>query len=114
VPPRGADPRTSELAQQAVEVSDKGTVVTYSVIRVPSENIKFDLPYVCVNILLDGAAIGFFHVLQNCPLDRVRIGMRVRAKWVSDDKLAPTVASIEYFEPIDEPDVPYEQIKENT
>ena len=114
VPPRGADPRTSELAQEAVEVSDKGTVVTYSVIRVPSENIKFDLPYVCVNVLLDGAAIGFFHVLQNCPLDRVRIGMRVRAKWVNDDKLAPTVASIEYFEPIDEPDVPYEQIKENT
>ena len=63
---------------------------------------------------LDGAAIGFFHVLQNCPLDQVRIGMRVRAKWVSDDKLAPTVASIEYFEPIDEPDVPYEKIKENT
>ena len=114
VPPRGADPRTAELAQEAVEVSDKGTVVTYSVIRVPSENIKFDLPYVCVNVLLDGAAIGFFHVLQNCPLDKVRIGMRVRAKWVPDDQLAPSVASIEYFEPIDEPDVPYEQIKENT
>jgi uncharacterized OB-fold protein len=97
-----------------VEVSDKGTVVTYSVIRVASENIKFDLPYACVNVLLDGAAIGFFHVLQNCPLDRVRIGMRVRAKWVSDHELAPTVASIQYFEPIDEPDVPYEKIKENT
>ena len=114
VPPRGADPRTSELAQEAVEVSDKGTVVTYSVIRVPSENIKFDLPYVCVNVLLDGASIGFFHVLQNCPLDKARIGMRVRAKWVADDKLAPSVASIEYFEPIDEPDVPYQKIKENT
>jgi hypothetical protein len=44
----------------------------------------------------------------------VRIGMRVRAKWVADDQLAPSVASIEYFEPIDEPDVPYQKIKENT
>ena len=114
VPPRGADPRTSELAAEAVEVKDTGTVVTYSIIRVPSENIKFELPYVCVNVLLDGAAIGFFHVLQNCPLDKVRIGMRVRAKWVADDKLSASVASIEYFEPIDEPDVPYELIKENT
>ena len=114
VPPRGADPRTSELAQEAVEVSDKGTVVTYSVIRVPSENIKFDLPYVCVNVLLDGAAIGFFHVLQNCPLDEVRIGMRVRAKWVDDEKLAPNVSSIAYFEPTGEPDVPYEKIRGNT
>ena len=54
VPPRGADPRTSELAQEMVEVSDTGTVVTYSVIRVPSENIKFELPYVCISVLLDG------------------------------------------------------------
>src|SRR4029453_14126887 len=114
VPPRGADPRTSELAQEAVEVSDKGTVGAYSVIRVPSENIKFDLPYVCVNVLLDGASIGFFHVLQNCPLDKVRIGMRGRGKGVSATKPAPALARIEYFEPIDEPDVPYSKIKENT
>jgi uncharacterized OB-fold protein len=114
VPPRGADPRTSELAAEAVEVSDKGTVVTYSIIRVPSENIKFELPYACVNVLLDGAAIGFFHVLQNCPLAEIRTGMRVQAKWVADDKLDTSVASIEYFEPIDEPDVPFAQFRENT
>ncbi len=114
VPPRGADPRTSELAAEAVEVSDKGTVVTYSIIRVPSENIKFELPYACVNVLLDGAAVGFFHVLQNCPLEDIRIGMRVQAKWVDDDELAPNVGSIEFFEPIDEPDVPYAKLRENT
>ncbi len=114
VPPRGADPRTSELAQEAVEVKDTGTVVTYSIIRVPSENIKFELPYACVNVLLDGADVGFFHVLQNCPLEDVRIGMRVRAKWVDDDQLAPSVSSIEYFEPTGEPDVPFEKIRENT
>jgi uncharacterized OB-fold protein len=114
VPPRGADPRTSELAAEAVEVEDTGTVVTYSIIRVPSENIKFELPYACVNVLLDGASIGFFHVLQNCPLEDVRIGMRVRAKWVDDDKLAPNVGSIAHFEPIDEPDVPYAKLRENT
>jgi len=114
VPPRGADPRTSELAAEAVEVKDTGTVVTYSIIRVPSENIKFELPYACVNVLLDGAAIGFFHVLQNCPLEDVRIGMRVRAKWVADDKLTTSVSSIEYFEPTGEPDVPYEKLRENT
>ncbi|MEM7409452.1 MAG: Zn-ribbon domain-containing OB-fold protein [Myxococcota bacterium] len=114
VPPRGADPRTSELVTESVEVSDKGTVVTYSVIRVPSDNIKFELPYVCINVLLDGAGVGMFHVLQKCPLDEVRIGMRVQAKWVSDDQLSPNVASIDYFEPIDEPDVTYEQIRENT
>lgn len=114
VPPRGADPRTSELAQEAVEVDDKGTVVTYSIIRVPSENIHFELPYVCISVLLDGAAVPMFHVLQNCPLDDVRIGMRVAAKWVADADLQPSIASIEYFEPIDEPDIAYDLIKEHT
>ena len=87
VPPRGADPRTSELARELVQVSDKGTVVTFSVIRVPSENIHFELPYVCISVLLDGAGVPMFHVLQNCPLEDVRIGMRVVAKWVEDSKL---------------------------
>jgi len=114
VPPRGADPRTSELAQEMVEVKDTGTVVTYSVIRVPSENIHFELPYVCISVLLDGAGIPMFHVLQNCPLEDVRIGMRVKAKWVPDDQLTTSISSIQYFEPTGEPDVPYERIKEHT
>lgn len=114
VPPRGADPRTSELAQEMVEVSDHGTVVTYSVIRVPSENIPFELPYVCISVLLDGAGVPMFHVLQNCELEDVRIGMRVKAHWAPDEKLEHNITSIEYFEPLDEPDVPFEKLKEHT
>ena len=113
VPPRGADPRTAELTPEAVEISDKGTVVSYSIVRVPSENIDFELPYVCINVLLDSAGLAFFHVLQKCPLDEVRLGMRVQAKWVSDEELDTSVASIEYFEPIDEPDTPFEKYKEH-
>lgn len=112
MPPRGTDPRTAEPTPEIVEVSDKGTVVTYSIVRVPSENIKFELPYVCINVLLDGADIPFFHVLQKCELDQVRIGMRVQAHWLPDDQLKPSVESIEYFAPIDEPDVPFEKIRE--
>jgi uncharacterized OB-fold protein len=114
VPPRGADPRTAELTPEAVEISDKGTVVSFSIVRVPAEGIDFELPYVCINILLDGAGLAFFHVLQNCPLEEVRLGMRVQAKWVPDDQLEASVRSIQYFEPIDEPDVPFEQIREQT
>ena len=114
VPPRGADPCTAELTQEMVQVSDKGTVVTYSIVRVPSENIKLELPYVCINVLLDGAGIPFFHVLQGCPLADVRIGMRVRAVWAPDAELAPAVTSLRWFEPIDEPDVPFEAIEEHT
>ncbi len=112
VPPRGTDPRTAEPTPDFVEVSDKGTVVTYSIVRVPSENIHFELPYVCINVLLDGSDIPFFHVLQNCELTDVRLGMRVQASWAADEDLTESVESIRYFEPIDEPDVPFEQFKE--
>ncbi len=114
VPARGADPRTSELAREMVEVSDKGTVVTFSVIRVPSQNISFELPYVCISVLLDGAGVPMFHVLQNCEPGDARIGMRVQAKWVADAELVHDISSLQYFEPIDEPDVPFEQLKEHT
>lgn len=114
VPPRGADPRTSELAEEMVEVKDTGTVVTYSVIRVPSENIPFELPYVCISVLLDGADIPMFHVLQNCELEDVCIGLRVKAKWLPDDQLVTNISSIEYFEPTGEPPVPFEQLREHT
>ena len=84
VPPRGADPRTSELAQEAVEVSDKGTVVTYSVIRVPSENIKFDLPYVCVNVLLDGADAPLLHAVDAGSEAKLAVGTRVVPRWANE------------------------------
>jgi hypothetical protein len=112
VPPRGTDPRNAKPTPELVEVSDKGTVVTYSIIRVPSENIKLDLPYVCINVLLDGSDIPFFHVLQKCDLTDVRIGMRVQAQWLPAEMRKPSVESIEYFVPIDEPDVPFERIEE--
>lgn len=112
IPPRGADPRTAELASEMVEVKDKGTVVSFSIIRVPSENIAFELPYVCITVLLDGADVPFFHVLQECEVEDVRIGMRVQVKWA--EKLQADVASIMYFRPIDEPDVDFEAVKEHT
>lgn len=112
VPPRGADPRSGLPTDREVVVADKGTVTTFSIVRVPSENLSFDPPYVCISVLLDGADIGFFHVLQNCPLEDARLGMRVQAVWVDDADLGPTVASIRYFEPIDEPDVPFEQFRD--
>lgn len=114
VPPRGSCPRCAVPTSKEVEVGDRGTVVTYSIVRVPSENIDFALPYACVSVLLDGAGLPFFHVVQGCPLEEVRMGMRVQARWVPDEKLAPTIASIECFVPNGEPDADYETYKEHS
>jgi uncharacterized OB-fold protein len=112
IPPRGVDPKSSRLTDAYVEVEDTGTVVTFSITRVPSPNIKLDPPYIAISVLLDGAGLSFFHVLKGCDLEDARIGMRVKARWVPPQELGPSVWSIAYFEPLDEPDVPYDEIKD--
>ena len=113
VPSRGACPRCGVRTEEEVQVSDKGTVTTFCIVRVPSENLSFTPPYVCAAVLLDGADIPFMHVLQECALEDVRMGMRVQAVWVPKEQLGPTMSSIRYFKPIAEPDTEYDAFKEH-
>ena len=93
VPPRGACPRCAVRTEEEVQVSNKGTVTTFCIVRVPSENLSFNPPYTCAAVLLDGADIPMLHVLQECALE-------------------PTVSSIRSFKPIAEPDAEYDACKE--
>ena len=113
VPPRGADPKQAKPTDQEVEVSDKGTLTTFCIVRVPSENLTFNLPYACVSVLLDGADIPMMHIMQECPLEDIRMGMRVQAVWADPEDLETSVASIKYFKPIDEPDAEFDSYKEH-
>lgn len=113
VPPRGSCPRCAVPTTDEVRVSDKGTITTFAIVRVPSENIDVPLPFASVHVLLDGADVPFFSVVQECPVDEIRIGMRVEAVWVPKEELAPTLASIRYFKPSGEPDVPFEKLQEH-
>jgi len=65
-----------------------------------------EIPYTSALILLDGASLPIMHLIQEIPADQVRTGMRVEAVWVDDADLAPTLESIRWFRPLDEPDVP--------
>jgi uncharacterized OB-fold protein len=112
IPPRGACPRDGVPTSREVEVSSQGTVVALTIVRVPSENIKVELPYCTANILLDGADISFTGLLQECPMEDVRLGMRVEAVWRDSSEWDYSSENIKYFRPIDEPDVPFEDIKE--
>ena len=94
-------------------IEGKGTVTTFCIVRVPSENIELKLPYVAAHILLDGADIPFFALIQECEAEDVRMGMRVEAVWAPKEEWGPTFENIRYFRPIDEPDVPFDDFKEH-
>ena len=112
IPPRGACGKCGGATSREVELKDTGTVVSFSIVRVPSENISVELPYVGASIVLDGADISMMGLIQECPYDEVRIGMRVKAVWKPEAEWDTTLNNISSFHPLDEPDVPFDQIKE--
>jgi len=107
VPPRGSCPTCARPTDEEVEVSDHGTVTTFCVVNIAFGNAALPPPYVAASVLLDGADIPIFHLVGGIAADQVKMGLRVRAVWVPDAELAPTLESIRWFEPSGEPDADY-------
>jgi uncharacterized OB-fold protein len=113
-PTRGSCPQHGvPIEGDPVELSDKGTIVTYSINRVPSENIDLELPYAAIQVLLDGADTVLLHVLGETPIEDLHMGMRVQAVWKPRDEWTTSVGNIRYFKAIDEPDAPFESYREH-
>ncbi len=108
VPPHGCCPVCAVLTEEEVEVSETGTITTFCIVNLPFAGRKIEIPYVCASVLLDGADTTLFHLVQEVPAGEVRMGMRVKAVWVSAEELGPSLQSIKYFKPTGEPDAPIE------
>jgi uncharacterized OB-fold protein len=113
VPSAGASPTHGVPTTGEVEVSDKGTITTFCIVRIPAAGLSVKPPFVAASVLLDGADIPMFHVVDECPVEEARMGMRVQAVWVPDQEIGPTLRSIKYFKPIDEPDADFDSYKEH-
>ncbi len=112
IPMRGACPRCGVPTSKQLELPGRGTIVTLTIVRVPSDNITVDLPYCVANIKLDGADISFAGLIQECELEDVRIGMRVECVWKDASEWELSSENIRYWRPTGEPDVPFEEIRE--
>lgn len=113
VPPKGACATCGVPTEEELELSGRGTVTTFCVVRLPYEGMKIEVPFVCAHILLDGADLPLFHIIQEIPADEVRMGLRVEASWKPEQERGPSFESIRHFRPTGEADVPYEQFREH-
>ena len=112
VPSRGSCPTDGVATTEDVELANVGTITTYCVVNVPFAGQSIEIPYICAQILLDGANLSFMGLIQEIPTDQIRMGMRVEAVWVDESELTPSLASVRYFRPNGEPDADYETYKE--
>ena len=99
VPSRGSCPTDGVPTTEDVELANVGTITTYCVVNVPFAGQSIEIPYICAQVLLDGANLSFMGLIQEIPTDQIRMGMRVEAVWVEPEELTPSLASVKYFRP---------------
>jgi len=108
LPPRNSCPVDGVPTAEEVELPDRGMVTTFCIVNVPFMGQRIKPPYVSAYVLLDGADIAFLHLILGCPVEEVRMGMRVEAVWKPREEWGPTLENIDHFRPTGEPDAPYE------
>ena len=99
VPPRESCPRCFSSIDEWVELSDVGTLLTYTITRYSVPGIQpQEPPYALGIIKLDGADSGFTHLLGETEPDNLRVGMRVQA--VFREERRGDYLDIRYFKPL--------------
>jgi uncharacterized OB-fold protein len=99
VPPAEFDPHTARPLTEIVDVSDEGTVVSWSWVTEPLDGQPFDRPFGWALIRLDGADTAMLHAVDVGAADAMSTGMRVRARW--SDRPVGHINDIVCFEPVD-------------
>ena len=110
IPPRGSCAACGVPTEEEVEVADKATVQSFTIVSIPIPGNPIEPPFVVANLVPDGANISFIHLMSECDNAEVHIGQRVQAVWKPEEEWDHAMDNIRYFKPIDEPDVPAEKI----
>jgi uncharacterized OB-fold protein len=99
-PPVEYDPVTSAELTDLVELSDTGTVTTWSWEPEPRPNQPLDRPFAWALVQIDGADTGLLHALDAGTSDAVSTGMRVRIRWRDENEREGAITDIACFEPL--------------
>lgn len=96
VPPSEYDPATAETLTEMCDVSDAGTVTTWSWVAEPRAKHPLQTPFAWALIRLDGAATAMLHAVAAPGEASMKTGMRVKARWRDERK--GMITDIECFE----------------
>jgi uncharacterized OB-fold protein len=107
VPPRAVCGRCFVQPEEFVPVSDKGTIMAFTVTKVPYTNPNTGepkkLPFTAAYIKLDGSDSNIMHCLDETDETRLKTGMRVQAVF-SENRTGDHFTDIVHFKVLrDEP-----------
>ncbi len=100
VPPPEYDPVTHEQLTDLVEVSDVGTVASWSWVPEPVKGQPLDRPFAFALVTLDGADVPMLHAVDVASAADMSTGMRVRVRWA--EERTGHITDIEAFVPEDD------------
>ncbi len=112
LPPRGSCAKCGVPTVEEVECGPNGTVTTFCVVNLQFHPSAPPPPYVCAQVVLDGANLALFGLIVGVAAEEVRMGMRVRAVWNPEETWGYTIENVKGFEPNGEPDADYDTYKE--
>ena len=110
VPPRLSSVETASPMRELVEVSDRGVVYTYCIVNIQFYDQVLEIPYAYAYIVLDGADSAIMHLIQECPVEEMRPGMKVQPVWKDRSEWTESMENIRYFKPTGEADLPIGEI----
>jgi uncharacterized OB-fold protein len=87
-----------------IQLSDIGTVNTFSLCYVTWDVKRIEEPQIPAVIEIDGASPlhGIMHLLGEADPEKVHIGMRVEAVWKPAEERQGSITDILYFKPVEE------------
>ena len=98
LPPRQVcDKDFTDIRDKWVDVSNTGTVTNFTVVRYDDKHLPRKAPFVLALIKLDGADTPFMHILDECTIEDVKIGMNVEAVFAKET--TNTILDIDHFKP---------------
>ncbi|MFT5711440.1 MAG: putative OB-fold protein [Halioglobus sp.] len=104
-PPRGSCAACGVATEEEVVLSGKATVQSFTIVAIPIPGNSIKPPFVIANLVADGANISFIHLMSDCVNEEVHMGQRVVAVWKPRQEWGYAMDNIEYFKPLDEPDM---------
>jgi 3-keto-5-aminohexanoate cleavage enzyme len=98
LPPRQVcDKDFTDIRDKWVDVGNNGTVTNFTVVRYDDKHLPRKAPFVLALIKLEGADTPFMHILEECAIEDVKIGMKVEAVFAKET--TNTILDIDHFKP---------------